>query len=72
MVITFPMIDLLRGTPARQHRTGGVHIVDQLPGRPGRQDVPLRGVAPLMQPVEAVAAGVVRLVVRTRDVPVDM
>jgi hypothetical protein len=62
------VIDLLHGTPTRQHRTEGVHLVEQLPSRPGRPgEVP----EPLVQPVEAVAAGVARFVVRTRDVPVE-
>jgi hypothetical protein len=72
MTITAPVIDLLRGTPTYQHRAILVHLVEQLPGRPGRPAVlPARSGDPLVQPVEAVAAGVARFVVRTRDVPVE-
>jgi hypothetical protein len=71
-MITAPVIDLLRGTQTRQHRTGRVHLVEQLPGRPGRpDDLPVRSGEPIVQPVEAVATGVARFVVRTRDVPVE-
>jgi hypothetical protein len=70
VVITVPVIDLLRSTPTHQHRTGRVHLVDQLPGRPGRP-VRVRGGAPLVQPVEAVAAGVARFIVGPGDVPVE-
>ena len=71
-MITAPVIDLLDGSPAHEHRAGRVHLVEQLPGRPGRPDeLPVRGDEPLVQPVEVVAAGVVRPVVRTRDVPVE-
>jgi hypothetical protein len=72
VTITDPVIDLLRSTPTRQHRAVRVHLVEQLPGRPRRPAVlPIRSGDPLMQPVEAVAAGVARCVVRTRDVPVE-
>jgi hypothetical protein len=69
VTITAPVIDLLHGTPTRQHRTEAAEdLVEQLPSRPGRPgEVP----EPLVQPVEAVAAGVARFVVRTRDVSVE-
>jgi hypothetical protein len=70
VVITAPVVDLLRGTPTHQHRTNRVHVVEQLPGRPGRP-VRVRGGAPLVQPVEALAAGVARFVVGAGDVPVE-
>jgi hypothetical protein len=71
-MVTAPVIDLLHRTPARKHRTGRVPLVEQLPGRPGRPAVlPVGSGDPLVQPVEAVAAGVVRFVVRTRDVPIE-
>jgi hypothetical protein len=34
VMIAVPVIDLLHGTPTRQHRTGRVHFVVQLLGRP--------------------------------------
>jgi hypothetical protein len=37
-MITAPVIDLLRGTPTHQHRTGRLDLVEQLPGRPGRPE----------------------------------
>jgi hypothetical protein len=72
MMITGPVIDLLHGTPTRQHRTGRSYLVEQLPCQPGRPDEfsPVRR-EPLVQPHEAVTAGVARFVVRTRDVPVE-
>jgi hypothetical protein len=71
-MITVPVIDLLHGTPTRQHRTGRFNLVEQLPGRPGRpEELPVRLDEPLVQPGEAVAAGVARFIVRTRDVPVE-
>lgn len=72
MMITAPMIDLLHGAPTRQHRTLPVHLVEQLPGWPGRpHDLPVRSDGPLVQAIEAVAAGIARFVVRTRDVAVE-
>ena len=72
VTITAPVIDLLRSTPTRQHRAVRVHLVEQLPGKPGRPAVlPIRSSDPLVQPVEAVAAGIARSVVRARDVPVE-
>ena len=70
MVISTPVIDLLRGPPSDEDRTGRVHLVEQLPGRP-RRPVRVRDGAPLVQPVEAVAAGVARFVVGAGDVPVE-
>ena len=53
-------------------RRSAFHLVPQLPGRPGRPaELPSGVDDPLVQPVEVVAAGVVRPVVRTRDVPVE-
>ncbi len=70
--ITAPVIDLLRGTPTRQHRAGRVPLVPELSGRPGRRpELPVRSDDPLVQPTEAVAAGVARFVVRTGDVSVE-
>ena len=73
MMITAPVIGLLRGTPTHEDRAGRVHdLVVQLPGRPGRpEELPVRSEEPLVEPGEAVAAGVARLVVRARDVPVE-
>jgi len=68
VTITAPVVDLLRGTPTHEDRTVRVHLVEHLPDRPGR---PEEIHEPLVQPLEAVAAGVVRFVVRTRDVPVE-
>jgi len=71
VMITFVMIDLFRGTPAHQHRAGRAHLVDHIPGRPGRPaGLPVREI-PLMQPHEVIAAGIARLVVRPGDVPVE-
>ena len=51
---------------------GRVDLVDQLSVRPGRpEELPVRGDEPLVQPHEAVAAGVARFVMRTRDVPIE-
>ena len=36
VMITFVMIDLLRGTQAHQHRTGRLHLVEQIPRGSGR------------------------------------
>jgi hypothetical protein len=70
--ITAPVIDLLHGSPTRQHRAGRMHFVPQFSARPGRPaELPVRRDEPIVQPVEAVAAGVARFVVRTRDVPVE-
>ena len=64
--ITAPVIDLLGGTPTRQQRTGRLPLVEKLPGRSGRPDErPAARGEPIVQPVEAVAAGVARFVVRT-------
>ena len=66
------VIDLLCGTAARQHRTGRVHLVEELRGRLGCPGPGRLGVAvPLVQLAEAVAAGVARSVIRTRDIPVE-
>ena len=71
-MVTAPVIDVLRSPPTHQHRAGRVHLVQQLSGRPGRPaELPVRSDEPLVQPVEAVAAGVARFVVRARDVPVE-
>jgi hypothetical protein len=72
VMITAPVIGLLRGTPSHEDRPGRVHLVYQLPGRPGRpEELPVGSDEPTVQPVEAVAAGVARFVVRTGDVPVE-
>src|SRR5258708_2474316 len=43
VMIAFPVIGLLHSAPARQHRTGRVHLADQLSGRPGRpEELPVR------------------------------
>ena len=72
-MITAPVIDLLRGSPNRQYRTGRAHhLVEQLPGGPGRpDDLTGRDGEPLVQSAEAIAAGVAGFVVRTSDVPVE-
>src|SRR6266700_6745017 len=58
VMITFVMIDLLRGTQAHQHRTGRLHLVEQIPRGSGRSvGLPVRGGEPLVQPHETVAAG---------------
>ena len=73
VMVTAPVIDLFDRTPTRQHRPGRVHhLVVQLPSRSGRPgELPVWAKEPLVQSHEAVAAGVVGLVVRTRDVPVE-
>ena len=72
-MIAAPVINLLHGPPARQHRAGRSHLVEELPGRTGRPPPGRRGevAVPLVQPHEPVAAGVTRFVVRTRDVPIE-
>jgi hypothetical protein len=71
-MIPLPVIGLLDSTPTRQHRTGRVDFVDQLPGWPGwTEELPAGSDKPLMQPHEAVAAGVARVVARAGDVPVE-
>ena len=73
VMITAPVVDLLHGPSARQHRTGRLYLVDELAGWPGRSGPGRRGevAVPLVQPHEAIAAGVARFVVRGRDVPVE-
>jgi hypothetical protein len=72
VVITAPVIGLLHGTPTREHRTGRVDFVHQVRGRSGRAaELSVRTDEPIVEPEEAVAAGVVRFVDRTRDVPVE-
>jgi hypothetical protein len=71
MMSTAPVIDLLYGTPTRQHRAGRGHFVAQLSCWSGRQVVlPVWSEAPLVQPEKAIAAGVLRGIVRTRNVTV--
>ena len=38
VMIAAPLADLLHGPPARQHGTGRLELIDQLPGWPGRPD----------------------------------
>src|SRR5262249_53368882 len=66
VVITAPVIDLLHGAPSSQNGAVPVHdLVVQLSSRPGRSDeLAVWTDEPLVQPHKAVAAGVVRLVVR--------
>jgi hypothetical protein len=70
-MVATPVVDLLDRAPASQDRSGGEDLGVQLPGRPGRPGVAVRGEAPVMQPSEAVTARIVRFVVRTRDVPIE-
>jgi hypothetical protein len=62
VMITFEMVDLFRGAPTDQQRTGRfqrVELVEQLAGLTGWADeLPAARSEPLVQPVEAVAAGV--------------
>src|SRR5918994_2727175 len=68
MIITAPVIDLLHGTPTRPHRAGRENFVEQLPGRPARAAVlPVRSGDPLVQPVEAVAAGMTAFLISQPD-----
>jgi hypothetical protein len=57
VTITAPVIDLHRSMPSRQHRAVRVHLVEQLPRRPGRPAVlSIRSGDPLVQPVECSAS----------------
>src|SRR5438876_910806 len=72
VMVAAPVIDLLHGPPTHQYRAGRVPFVPDLSRRPGRpEELPVRSDEPLVQSGEAVAAGVGRFVVRTRDVPVE-
>jgi hypothetical protein len=81
VVVPAPVIDLLDRTPTRQDRAGLPYFVEEVLGRlrelstRGRGSplrlLSVREPVPIVQPHEVVATGVVRFVVRARDVPVD-
>ena len=72
VAVPTPVVDLLHGAAARQDCACRFHLVEELRGGLGWHGPGRLGVAvPVVQPGEAVAAGVARFVVRTRDVPVE-
>src|ERR1700733_2603496 len=77
VVITAPVIDLLHGVATGEDRAGRFYFLQKLSGRTGLMDGVLFRAwgrdkpVPLVQPHEAVAARVTRVVVWTSDVSVE-
>jgi hypothetical protein len=70
-MISAPVIDLLREPPTYEDRAGRVDFVYQLSVRPSRtEELPTWSDKPLVQPHEAVSAGVAGFIVGAGDVPV--
>ncbi|HEY6409984.1 MAG TPA: hypothetical protein VIY29_21210 [Ktedonobacteraceae bacterium] len=71
VVVPAPVIDLLRKPPTHEDCASCVYFVYQLSSLPGRsEELPVWSGEPLMQPHEAVAAGVAHFVVGAGDVAV--
>jgi hypothetical protein len=72
VVVSAPVIDLLRKPPTHEDCTGRIYFVYQLSVWAGwPEELPIWSDKPLVQPHEAASAGVARFVVGTSDVPVE-